>query len=40
VKYYINPLNNALYDGRSYELVGRWDERKKEIIEVIDDSED
>ena len=38
--YYINPLNNALYDSKTYELLGEWDEKNKTIIDIEQEIEE
>ena len=37
--YYRNPINNALYDPKSYEHIGTWDEENKKIIDVNEEDE-
>ena len=38
--YYINPLNNILYDSKTYELLGKWDKNNKTIVDVEEDVEE
>ena len=37
--YYRNPINNALYDPKSYEHIGTWNEENKKIIDVNEEDE-
>ena len=38
--YYRNPVNNALYDPKSYEHIGTWDEENEKIVDVEDDDDE
>ena len=37
--YYRNPVNNALYDPKSYEHIGTWDEENEIIIDVNEEDD-
>ena len=38
--YYRNPVNNALYDPKSYEHIGRWDEENEKILDMNEDEDE
>jgi len=38
--YYRNPINNALYDPKSYEHIGIWDEENETIVNIENEDED
>lgn len=37
--YYRNPINNALYDPKSYEHIGTWDEENEIIIDINEEDD-